>query len=130
MTVLTAAQKNILRRNVGDSGDTQAFSDDELQDAFDAAEESIDATTVILVEWLLANAAKFNDYTAGQTSEKKSQVFSNLERLAARYQAKVDLAARGVQIKIVGMRSVPPRERDEPYDATQNRPSFRDDANA
>jgi hypothetical protein len=129
MTDLTTAQKNTLRRRVGDSGATQAFSDDELQDAFDEAVESLDATTVILIEWLIADAAKFNDFTAGQTSEKKSQIFDHLVKLAAHYQGKVDTAARGVQVKIVGMRSVPPRERDAPQ-SDSTRPDFRDDANA
>lgn len=114
MTDLTTAQQNTLRRRVGDTGATEAFSDDELQDAFDEALEDLDSSTVILLEWLIADAAKFNDYTAGQTSEKKSQVFDHLNKLLQRYEGKVAASNTSPGMKIVGMRSVPPRERDEP----------------
>jgi hypothetical protein len=111
MTDLTTAQKNQLRRRVGDSGATQAFSDPELQDAFDEAEEDLTAATVILLEWLVADAVKFNDYTAGQTSEKKSQVYDHLVKNLAHWQQKGQSA---VQIRILGMRSVPPPSREKP----------------
>jgi hypothetical protein len=112
VTDLTTAQKNRLRRRIGDSGATQAFSDEELQDAFDEAGEDLSATTIILLEWLLADAAKFNDYRAGQVTENRSQVYDHVARNLA--YGKQEAASGSTQVKIVGMRAVPPRDRDVP----------------
>lgn len=113
MTDLTTAQQNTLRRRIGDTSDTPAFANDELQDAFNEAAESLDATTVILLEWLLADAVKLHTYKAGQTTENMDQVYDHLKDRLTYWTSKTAVSQ---QMKIVGMRSVPPRDRDMPAD--------------
>lgn len=49
-----------------------------------------------VVERLWAAAAKRNDYTQNESSEKASQIFSNLEKLRKRYADELEDAINGV----------------------------------
>lgn len=83
-----------LRRNLGDTGTTPAFTDADLDLLLDERTgDELRALVQGLWE-LLSGGARFSDYTSGLTSTKKSQVFDHLERL---YRAKrAELSQRDV----------------------------------
>ncbi len=89
---LTADEISDIRADIGDTGASPAFSDPEIQRAYDRCVNASDqntrdsATRGLLVRQLMASAAKLNDYSAGATSEKRSQIFAQLKELYAMYQ--------------------------------------------
>lgn len=93
------------------AGGVTAFSDAELNAQFSQADSNFFLTISYAFRVLQSNAARFNDYTAGQTQEKKSQIFAHLEALAAHFEA---WAQAGQQVQIVRLASVPPRLRAVP----------------
>lgn len=124
MTTLTAAQITRIRGDIGDTAGTPAFTDDEIQDAYDRTEDATSertrqsATRGILIRQLIASAAKLNDYTAGATSEKRSQVFNQLQVMYKMYAGAV-AAVEEVGVKPVvkiGVRSIPRQNRAYPSD--------------
>lgn len=115
MTALTAEQLARLRQDIGDTNDPPAFEDEELQDIWTDEGEDWDKTILRAYERLLANAWKFTDYTQNESQEKKGQIFSHLERMVARLEKKVAEAAKAHnQIKIAGLKGIPPRRKDKP----------------
>lgn len=110
MATLTATQKTQLRRRVGDSG-SAAFTDDELQTAYDEAGSDLDKATVVLLEWLMGDAVKMHDYGAGQTRVSKSQVTAQVAGLLDYWSGKV---SSGNQVRMLGLLEVPPRAKDTP----------------
>ena len=80
---LTADELLDLRGDIGDAGTVEVFSDAELQRFYTRAGDTYAGAVVYALRQLLMNAAKFSDYTVGQTSEKKSQVFSQLRTMLA-----------------------------------------------
>lgn len=66
MADLTAAQIQHLRKDIADAGTKTKLSPDELQQAFDLAEDDLDVTRVICLQWLFAMALpktpEFNQY--------------------------------------------------------------------
>lgn len=109
---LSADQLSDLQADLSISGDESVFTDAELNRLFTRASEDYDATLVLAWRQLLASANRFNDYTAGQTSEKKSQVRAHIKDMLTYYEDRVQRG--GNQVAIVGMRSVPPRFKEIP----------------
>lgn len=111
---LTAAELARFRRKIGDTGTTQAYSDDELQDLYTEAGEVFAVAVRDAIDELIGNAWKFTDYTQNASQEKKSQIMTNLLKIRAIWQAKVDALSAGSQTRIVGLKAVPPRRKDKP----------------
>jgi hypothetical protein len=109
MATLTADQLTDLRADLGDVP-TSTFTDDELHRLYTRADSDYTQTVVLALRQMVVNAAKFNDYTAGEDTTKKSQIFDHLVKLLAYYEGK----SGSQQVQIVAMRSVPPRDKDEP----------------
>lgn len=70
-----------LRRKLGDTGTSPAFSDAEIDTLLTEAADVFDAALAEGLWELLAQGAKWHDYTAGTSDVKKSQVFDNLTKL-------------------------------------------------
>lgn len=115
-----------LRRKIGDTSDSNpAFDDPELTEILeDAAVYYQDDSDLQLawaivecVETLMADAAKRVTYRQNTVSENASDIFKHLEKLADRYQAKLDKmdeASRGSKTRLYGMRQEPKRKKDIP----------------
>lgn len=108
-----------LRRKIGSAipsggSDTDtAFTDDELEDIWDEAAGVEREAVILCLEILLSDAAKFNDYTAGQTSEKRGEIFDHLKVMLDHHTTRrID----SVQMRMVGLLPYPPRAKDEPHD--------------
>ena len=112
------------RADIGDA--TEAFSDTEIDKLEARATErwgedvAYEGARVLAVQQLLASSAKFADYTANESSEKKSQIFKNLQELLKVY--KDDLvdkqdeiaAAAGANARFGGTVKKPTRLKEYP----------------
>ncbi len=90
-----------LRQDLGDTGTPPAFADPELQALLDR--EGGDHRRALLrgLWQLLTQAARFNDYSLGQSREQQSQVFDHLKALYAAVREEV--AGSGPQVAILGL---------------------------
>lgn len=94
------------------AGGVTAFTDDELSALYTDAKLDFWMTICYGFRALWANAAKFNDYMAGQTKESKSQIFDHLLVLADKYEA---WSRAGKQVLMTSMVPEPPRLRAVPW---------------
>lgn len=113
MAAITAADRTYIRRMVGDTADLPLWTDADLDAIWEDAEAGQNRNRVIVncLRELLANAAKFNDYTIGQTSEKKQQVFQNLQMMVEHWEKVTQSSAT---YRMVGLAAVPERNKDTP----------------
>lgn len=109
---LSAEQLSDLQADLSIGSDQGVFTDNELNRLYERASEDYDSTLVLAWRQLLASANRFNDYTAGQTSEKKSQVRAHIRDTLEYYEDRVQRS--GNQVAIVGMRRVPPVYKEVP----------------
>jgi hypothetical protein len=78
---LTADQLSDMQADLGISNSQAVFTDTELNRLYARAESSYELAVTMAFRQLMADAAKFNDYTAGQSSERKSQVFDHIKAM-------------------------------------------------
>lgn len=81
---LTATQLTDIRRDLGIGQTGGVFTDAELDRLYERAGGTSDdyaMAVAMAVRQILVDAAKLNDYTAGSSTEKKSQVFKQLKEL-------------------------------------------------
>jgi len=119
---LTAQEIADFRADIGDEGyidpDTSetvyTFTNDELNRLSDRASGNALDARILAYRQLLANAVKFTNYTAGQTSESREAIFKHLQSMLGIYEAQ-----RRGQVGIVGLRRKPPRDVDAPANHTR-----------
>lgn len=118
---ITAQQITDLRADIGDEGET-AFSDAEISRIWDrvsgasSTNEQHEAALALMARQLMSNAAKLADYSAGETSEKRSQIFKHLKMLYDMYKDSLERAT-GTQVRQFARRSVrvkPRQDREYP----------------
>lgn len=112
MADMSADQLSDLQADLSIDNSELVWTDAELNRLYTRAGEDYDQTIVLALRQLLMSASRFNDYTAGQTSEKKSQVYQQIKDTLIYYEDNV-LAASN-QVVIAGMRSVPPITKELP----------------
>lgn len=81
------------------------------------ADSAYEGARVMAINQLIANAAKFRDYTANESSDKKSQVFKHLKDLRTIYKDELDDAiedASGASVRMGRGRIKPPRRKELP----------------
>lgn len=81
------------------------------------ADAAYEGARVLAIQQLIANAAKFSDYTANESSEKKSQVFKNLKDLLDIYKADLDDVledSAGSNVRMGNTSKKPPRRKEYP----------------
>lgn len=69
-----------VRRRIGDS--EKVYSDDEIEQLI--KDFGVGGAVIEILNELLAGSAKFYDYTQGQTTDRRSQVFEHLKHLLDR----------------------------------------------
>lgn len=122
MTALDSDQIEDIRADIADNGATEAFTDAEIQRAYDRTDAvssdltRMAATRGLLVRQLLMSATKLNDYTAGATSEKRDQVFQHLKFMYGLYAKAVETVegAAGRSVARVTLANVPRAGRTYP----------------
>jgi hypothetical protein len=118
---LTITQLDDLRADLG--VDSTVFTDAELNRLWErtsgAANTAIryEATLGLAARQLMMSATRLHDYTAGQTSEKLSQVFDHLRKIYELYRPSIEAATgSNRQVAIASYRPVPRQDRDLPAD--------------
>jgi len=81
MATLTADLRADLQGDLGIGSTGDVFTAAELDRLYTRASSDYDLAVVYALDQLLVDAAKLNDYTAGASSEKKSQVFAQLTKM-------------------------------------------------
>lgn len=94
------------------AGGVNAFSDTELNLLYVQALANFFLAVAYAWDWLAGGGAKFNDYTAGQTQEKKSQIFTHCQERAAFYHQWANAAGQVLQASLV---PEPPRLQATPW---------------
>jgi len=102
MATLTAEQRTDLQADLGISYDEAVFTDDELDRLYTRA-ASYDGAVVYALDQILMNAAKFNDYTAGSSSEKKSQVFAQLKMMREMWARRAGIGLGDLQAGVIDL---------------------------
>lgn len=111
MADLTAEQLRDLQADLAIVDDETVWTDAELNRLYARAGESYAGAKLLAIEQLYMASLGENDYTAGQTSEKRSQITQNL-KAALQYQwMQLD---RSSQVVLAGLRSSPLTDRDVP----------------
>ncbi len=95
-------------------GGVLAFSDAELDLLYSDAQQNFVLSIAYGYRVLMADTSRLNDYVAGQTQEKKSQVFTHLKEM---YDLYLDWAFAANQVQFTKLKSVPPRTRAYPNQA-------------
>ena len=117
MATLTTAQKTRLRRKISDqlvypyTVDDLTFTDVELNDIYDEAQGDWNLTIALIAEEMMFSSIKYVDYKQNESDEKLSQMRAAFEKLASYYRG---LVSQSNQVKIVGMKSRPPRNKTKP----------------
>ena len=114
---LTAAQRADMQADLGICSDEAVFTDEELDRLYARADSDYNGAVYLAWRQLMADAAKFNDYTAGQTSERKSQVYDHIKDMVAFWKGESTTGTN--QMRILGLNEIPPRWKDAPSE--QNR---------
>jgi hypothetical protein len=78
---LTADQLADMQADLGIAADEAVFTDDQLNRLYARADSDYETAVCYALDQLMMNAARFNDYTAGASTEKKSQVFAQLKAM-------------------------------------------------
>jgi hypothetical protein len=109
MAELNADQLTDIRADLGDDG--TVFTDDELHRLYTRAGGDYNKAVVLALRQILMNAAKLSDYRIAQSAESRSQVYKQLREQLAYWE---EVARNTQQIRVVGLRAVPPRAKDVP----------------
>jgi len=109
---LTATQRADFQGDLGIGSDEAVFTNDELDRLYARASSDYNGAVYLAWRQLMADAAKFNDYTAGQTQERKSQIYDHIKDMVSFWKDEARVATN--QVRIVGMLEVPPRDKDTP----------------
>lgn len=92
-------------------GGIAAFANADLDNLYDLGDSNFFLAIAYGYRELAAGGARFNDYVAGQSQEKKSQIFAQLSKLADFY---FEWAFADRQVQTSKLQAVPPRLRAVP----------------
>jgi hypothetical protein len=120
MAELTEDQLNDLRADLAITDTEAVWTDDELHRLYTRGGSDYNMTLWLALRQLYIASLRENDYTAGQTSEKRSQITANLKDALDTVWTTI---SRTNQIRFAGLRSVPPIARDIP--TTEEDPDLR-----
>lgn len=99
-----------------------AYTDQEITELVTET-GSVDGATVAMLEELTADSARFYDFTQGETTNKKSQVFDHLVKLLERYQTAIANGGTGLTKRRSGIR-FGKRSSGREYPALPEQPNF------
>lgn len=120
---ITAQELADIRADIGDESGT-IWTDADISRIWERVSGAAntnqrhEAALALLVRQLLGNAVMLRDYTAGATSEKMQQVFSNLQKLYAMYAPSLEsaLGTDRRQVARMWVKGAPRQGREYPDD--------------
>lgn len=101
--VLTNDELADLQGDTGIGVDENVFTNDELNRLFNRAEGDYDKTVVFTLRQLLAQTAKFFNYSVAQTKYDRNQLFQNVSRLLARWEAQTGLSGSSLSAGVISL---------------------------
>jgi hypothetical protein len=101
-----------MQGDLGISADESVFTNAELDRLYARTDSDYNSAVYLAWRQLMADAAKFNDYTAGETQEKKSQIYDHIKDMVDFWKDEARVAAN--QVRSIGLLEVPPRDKDSP----------------
>lgn len=110
---LTAAQLADMQGDLGIAADEAVFTDEELDRLYERADSDYNTAVYLGFRQILAQAAKFHNYTVGQTRVERKQMFDHLRDLTRFWQEEAENAG-GNQVIIVAQNPIPPKWKDSP----------------
>lgn len=116
---LDSNQLSDMQGDLGITTDQAVFTDTELNRLFDRAASDYNTAVYLAFRQLLADSAKFFNYTAGQTRIEREAVFQHVKSMVDFW--KDESRTAGNQVKIVGATQVPPQWKDTPYETLPRR---------
>ena len=111
---LTSDQLADIQGDLGISNDEAVFTDTELNRLYTRASDNYALAVYYGYRQILAQAAKFHNYTVANSSVSRSQMFDHLKDMLDFWQDEARTA--GNQVKILGLTEVPPRHKAVPYE--------------
>lgn len=109
---LDATQLIDMQRDLGITNDQAVFADAELDRLFERAGSDYNGAVYLGWRQLLSDAAKFFNYTAGQTKIERAAVFDHVRAMVEFWKGESRTAAN--QMLIVGLTDVPPKWKEQP----------------
>ena len=109
---LDANQLADMQGDLGITTDQAVFTDAELNRLFDRTDSDYNGAVYLAFRQLLADSAKFFNYTAGQTRIEREAVFTHVKAMVDFWKDESRTAAN--QLAILGLNEIPPRWKDEP----------------
>jgi len=90
---LSAAQLTDIQADLGIGSGEGVFTDAELNRLYTRADSDYSLAVLYAIRQLLTNTARFHDLTRGDDSDKKQQVFANLEKIYDKWASETGGAA-------------------------------------
>ncbi len=112
---LTTTQRTDMQGDLGITADESVFTNDELDRLYARASSDYSLAVYYGFRQLLASANKYHKYTAGFASEDLQQVRANIRDSLQHWKNEARSSAN--QIQMAGLLEIPPRDKDEPWDA-------------
>lgn len=113
MATLSDTIKARLQRKLAIGVAELTLDDDALADNYDLAAGDFDLTMVYCLRDMVMLAAKLHRYQVASASFDKQQVYDHLVNERNYWENRV--SRRASQAVQVGLRPIPPREKDEPH---------------
>ena len=121
---LTATQRTDMQGDLGIASDEAVFTNAELDRLYERASSGYELAVFYGYRQLLAQANKFHNYTAGMTKVQRVQMRENI-RDSMDFWAD-EARTTGNQMRMVGLRQIPPRYKDAPVDVKNTNSGWHD----
>jgi hypothetical protein len=109
---LSATQITDMQGDLGITSDQAVFTDAELNRLYERSDSDYNGAVYLAWRQLLADSAKFYNYTVGQTRIERAQTFKNVQAMADLWRDEARSA--GNEVLIVGLSEIPPRSKEQP----------------
>lgn len=115
---LTTEQRADMQGDLGITTDQTVFTDDELNRLYERADSVYDKAVYLGWRQLMADSAKFFNYSAGQTRVDRATLFDHVKAMVEFWKEVSQTADN--QLAILGLNEVPTRHKEIPYEDLQN----------
>ena len=109
---LTTDQRTDMQGDLGITSDETVFTNTELDRLYTRASDDYNTAVYLGFRQLLADSAKFFNYTAGHTRIEREKVFEHVKAMVEFWKGEARTNAN--QLKILGLLEIPTRYKDEP----------------
>ena len=111
---LTTAQRTDIQADLAIGAAEDVFTNDELDRLYERASSAYNLAVYYGYRQLLADAAKFHDYTVANSSVKRSQLYDHIKKMVDFWEG--ESQGKANQVMIVGGLKIPTQRPDMPDD--------------